>query len=203
MSNTKFDFNDKMYEHPFSVLKEEKLADEVSIQKGKAVSRIFSLTAFIMPILSFFIMPFVMEMIIKFGSLLAMLAAILFIMAMVLLLLYGIKWSHVRRTKLEKICTVRVKGYFEGYEYRNKYDKVFAPKYKVLINGGYEIRTVDDFSFSGNRPAETDFFVNPNGYEIIFADNSYNKISSTCIIGGMMTGIFIMFALFIKSGLVI
>ena len=36
---------------------------------------------------------------------------------------------------------------------------------------------------------------NPNGYEMIFADNSYSNISVICIIGGMVIGIMLFLSL--------
>ena len=186
--------NIKMNEKPDSVLKEYPTV-EVPLPRGKSVSRGLAWISLIMPSVTFLTMLFITNAVESRD--LSRLTLLIFpsVCAIIFLFAWGMTLLPKRREKLEQICTARVKGCLEGYEYRHKHERVFAPKYKIFLNGRYEIRTVDDFSFSEKRPLETDFLANPNGYEMIFADNSYSNIPVICIIGGMVIGIMLFLSL--------
>jgi len=186
--------NIKMNEKPDSVLKEYPTV-EVPLPKGKSVSRGLAWISLIMPSVTFLTMLFIINAVKSQDLSQLMLLIFPSVCAIIFLFAWGMTLLPKKREKLEEICTARVKGCLEGYEYRHKNERVFAPKYKIFLNGRYEIRTVDDFSFSERRPLETDFLVNPNGYEMIFADNSYSQISAVCIIGGMVIGIMLFLSL--------
>lgn len=186
--------NIKVNEKPDSVLKEYPTV-EVPLPKGKSVSRGLAWISLVIPCILFFLMFFIAHAVERLDTSLLVILVFPFILSIIFLFLWAKIGLPQKRKKLEKICTVQVKGCLEGYEYRHKHDRVFAPKYKVFINGRYEIRTVDDFGFSERRPLETDFLANPNGYEMIFADNSYSNISVICIIGGMVIGIMLFLSL--------
>ena len=86
----------------------------------------------------------------------------------------------IDRYELKKVCTVPVTGQLVGYEQRRTHSKyryynIYAPKYKIFINNRYEIRTLDDFTRSSNRPASINLLANPNGYEIMPADGSLSQ----------------------------
>lgn len=186
--------NIKMNEKPDSVLKEYPTV-EVPLPRGKSVSRGLAWISLIMPSVTFLTMLFIIYAVKSQDLSQLMLLIFPSVCAIIFLFAWGMTLLPKRRKKLEKICTARVKGCLEGYEYRHKHERVFAPKYKIFLNGRYEIRTVDDFSFSEKRPLETDFLANPNGYEMIFADNSYSNISVICMIGGTVIGIMLFLSL--------
>ena len=186
--------NIKMNEKPDSVLKEYPTV-EVPLPKGKSVSRGLAWISLIIPSITFLTMLFIIYAVKSQDLSQLMLLIFPSVCAIIFLFAWGMTLLPKRREKLEQICTARVKGSLYGYEYRHRHERVFAPKYKIFLNGRYEIRTVDDFSFSEKRPLETDFLANPNGYEMIFADNSYSNIPVICIIGGMVIGIMLFLSL--------
>ena len=68
------------------------------------------------------------------------------------------------------------------------YYYTYLPKYKVNVNGRWQIRTVDLERGSDNSfPKEADFFVDPIGGDIIFASESRSMQSKT----GIMTAVII------------
>lgn len=90
----------------------------------------------------------------------------------------------IDRHQLKKVCSVPVTGQLVGYEQRRRsthtkhhhhHYYVYAPKYQIFINNRYEIRTLDDFTRSSNRPASINLLANPNGYEIMPADGSLSQ----------------------------
>ena len=84
---------------------------------------------------------------------------------------------RIDRKQNLKVCKTRVRGRLVGYEKGKGYVKnhssvtVYAPKYEIFINNRYEIRTLDDFRRDKDFAEEMDLLANPNGYEIIKAED--------------------------------
>ena len=121
------------------------------------------------------------------------------ILGMLMFSIMTIVSPFVDRHFLKKVCTVRTEGILEGYEIRTRSSRmgnynVYAPKYKIFINGHYEIRTLDDFTRSWDFSAKMDLLVNPDGYEIMPADGRISRSGRTNII---LVVIFLVVALFI------
>lgn len=93
----------------------------------------------------------------------------------------------IDRYCLKKVCTVRTKGIYVGFDTRQRASRygnynVYAPKYEIFINGHYEIRTLDDFSRSLDFTGEIELLANPDGYEIMPADGKISRSGKRNII---------------------
>lgn len=102
------------------------------------------------------------------------------LIAFLLVAIAVISAPFIDRYMLKKVCTVATTGSLVEYASRERYGKfgsytVYAPKYKIFINGHYEIRTLDDFSQTSDFAASMELLANPNGYEIMPADGSLSQ----------------------------
>lgn len=107
----------------------------------------------------------------------------------------------IDRYMLKKVCTVPTTGSLIEYESRERYGRfgsytVYAPKYKIFINGHYEIRTFDDFSQTSNFAMSMELLANPNGYEIMPADGKISNSGKTSIIAMILIIILVLFIMF-------
>ena len=119
--------NIKMNEKPDSVLKEYPTV-EVPLPRGKSVSRGLAWISLIMPCITFLTMLFITNAVESRD--LSRLTLLIFpsVCAVIFLFAWGMTLLPKRRKKLEKICTARVKGCLEGYEYRGISMKGFLPR---------------------------------------------------------------------------
>lgn len=115
----------------------------------------------------------------------------------VLMPVYSIVGPLMEQSRLKRVCKVRVTGTLVGYasEYVNNYDPEtqrgesyyrYAPKYRIYINGRYEIRTVNDFRTSRQSPVTLELLANPNGYEIISTDGKMSHLNRKSIKSGII-----------------
>ena len=107
----------------------------------------------------------------------------------------------IDRYMLKKVCTVPTTGSLVEYASHERYGKfgsytVYAPKYKIFINGHYEIRTLDDFSQTSDFSASMELLANPNGYEIMPADGKLSHSGKTSIIVMTLIIILVLFIIF-------
>ena len=107
----------------------------------------------------------------------------------------------IDRYMLKKVCTVPTTGSLVEYASHERYGKfgsytVYAPKYKIFINGHYEIRTLDDFSQTSDFSASMELLANPNGYEIMPADGNLSHSGKTSIIVMTLIIILVLFIIF-------
>ena len=123
------------------------------------------------------------------------------LIAFLLVAIAVISAPFIDRYMLKKVCTVATTGSLVEYASRERYGKfgsytVYAPKYKIFINNRYEIRTLDDFTRSSNRPASINLLANPNGYEIMPADGKLSHSGKTSIIVMICIIILVLFIIF-------
>jgi len=109
------------------------------------------------------------------------------ILGLLMFSIVAIVSPFIDRHFLKKVCTVRTEGILEGYETRIRSSRsgtynIYAPKYKMFINGHYEIRTLDDFTRNLDFCVKMDLLVNPDGYEIMPADGRISHSGRTNIL---------------------
>ena len=123
------------------------------------------------------------------------------LIAFLLVAIAVISAPFIDRYMLKKVCTVATTGSLVEYASRERYGKfgsytVYAPKYKIFINGHYEIRTLDDFSQTSDFAASMELLANPNGYEIMPADGKLSQSGKTSIIVMICIIILVLFIIF-------
>ena len=123
------------------------------------------------------------------------------LIAFLLVAIAVISAPFIDRYMLKKVCTVATTGSLVEYASRERYGKfgsytVYAPKYKIFINGHYEIRTLDDFSQTSDFAASMELLANPNGYEIMPADGKLSHSGKTSIIVMICIIILVLFIIF-------
>ena len=123
------------------------------------------------------------------------------LIAFLLVAIAVISAPFIDRYMLKKVCTVPTTGSLIEYASREHYGRfgsytVYAPKYKIFINGHYEIRTLDDFSQTSNFALSMKLLANPNGYEIMPADGKISNSGKTSIIAMICIIILILFIMF-------
>ena len=123
------------------------------------------------------------------------------LIAFLLVAIAVISEPFIDRYMLKKVCTVATTGSLVEYASRERYGKfgsytVYAPKYKIFINGHYEIRTLDDFSQTSDFAASMELLANPNGYEIMPADGKLSHSGKTSIIVMICIIILVLFIIF-------
>lgn len=108
--------------------------------------------------------------------------------------------AAVKAAKLKRVCTCPTVGKFVDYQVRrtrNKrgYTDTYAPKYRVFVNGRYEIRTVDSFGAKDRKlTTDTPMLVNPNGCEMIPENYSFWHNEASSLVAAGMFILFIIFA---------
>ena len=152
-------------------------AVEIPFPKQATLSNIITIMSILMtfvPVIALCILAAVFDW--KNESM-VMVTVLIFLAGIFTAVLSMVFGSRIDRKQNLKVCKTRVRGRLVGYEKGKRYTKnhssvtVYAPKYEIFINNRYEIRTLDDFRRDKDFAEEMDLLANPNGYEIIKAED--------------------------------